>query len=307
MSQSTKKLHASKAVVIRDYYFLLGYRQLQPFLSADASEPHNYSGCLTTQSLSREEDDVVIENVLIQKKAGEFASVNGWVAWSGFDQKAYPISFFEWSQLRDGHIQPKPETLVIGGVATVLHALRLLEAAPGTIDFPESLRMYLGRDIRATTLGEIRGQFTMDDPRPLFVKPRDVHKAFNGHVLSAFRDLIPTAQQPDDLTVWASEVIEFVSEWRYFVRRHEVIGVGHYQGDPFIHPDVSIVRAAVARYRDEASSAYGIDFGVANDGRTLLVEVNDAYSLGHIGLRPVPYTNMLEDRWVELMRKRHLA
>lgn len=37
----------------------------------------------------------MIERVLIQKKNGEFATVNGWVSWSGFDRKAYPISFFE--------------------------------------------------------------------------------------------------------------------------------------------------------------------------------------------------------------------
>ena len=35
-----------------------------------------------------------------------------------------------------------------------------------------------------------------------------------------------------------------------------------------------------------------------------MVEVNDCYSLGHIGLRPVPYANMLESRWLELMAKR---
>lgn len=100
-----------------------------------------------------------------------------------------------------------------------------------------------------------------------------------------------------------SEVVEFVSEWRYFVRRHEIIGAGHYNGDPFTHPDAATVKKAVADYRVEALVAYGIDFGVTADGRTLLVEVNDAYSLGHVGLRPLPYANMLEDRWVELVTK----
>jgi hypothetical protein len=243
----------------------------------------------------------MVERVLVQKKNGEFATVNGWVAWSGFDQKGYPISYFEWPQLRDGQIRPTPGTLVVGGVATVLHALRLFGVAPPTIDYPAPLRPFLGRDLRPATMGAIRGLLAEDDPQPLFVKPRAAHKAFTGYVLSAFRDLIPTAPHPDDLAVWASEVVEFVSEWRYFVRRHEVIGVGHYRGDPFAHPDGATVRAGVAAYRGEAPAAYAIDFGVTADGRTLLVEVNDAYSLGHIGLRPVPYANMLEDRWVELV------
>jgi hypothetical protein len=251
-----------------------------------------------------QEFGIMVEQVLIQKKNGEFASVNAWVAWQGFDLKAYPISFFEWPQLRDGQIELTPGSLVVGGVSVVLRALRLLGAAPTTIDFPASLRSYLGRDIRAATMREVRTWFTQDSPRPQFVKPREIHKAFTGYVLSAFRDLIPTAHHPDELAVWISETVEFVSEWRYFVRRHEVIGVGHYQGDPFVHADAATVRAAVADFRDEAPAAYAIDFGVTRDGRTLLVEVNDAYSLGHIGLRPAPYASMLEDRWVELLAKR---
>jgi hypothetical protein len=242
--------------------------------------------------------------VLIQRKNGEFATVNAWVAWSGFDRKAYPITFFEWPDLRDGRVEVTPDTLVVGGVATVLHALRRLGVSPPTIDFPDALLPYLGRAVRPATLAEVRGRFAGDGPAPLFVKPREAHKAFPGSVFAAFRDLIPTAHLPDDLAVWLSDPVEFVSEWRYFVRRHEVVGVGHYRGDPFVHPDPVTVRAGVADYRPAAPAAYGIDFGVTADGRTLLVEVNDGYSLGHVGLRPVPYANMLEDRWVELMAGR---
>ena len=247
----------------------------------------------------------MIDRVLIQKKNGEFATVNGWVAWAGFDRKAYPISFFEWPQLRDGAIEITPHTMVVGGVGVVMHALRTLGAAPETIDFPDSLRTYLGREVRASTMAAIRERFTRDDPAPLFVKPREVHKAFTGYVLTAFRDLIPTAHHPDELAVWTSEVVEFASEWRVFVHRHDVVGLGNYYGDPFVHPDKSIIQGAISGYRAEAPVAYGIDFGVTPDGRTLLVEVNDAYSLGHMGLRPVTYANMLEDRWLELVGNAH--
>lgn len=243
----------------------------------------------------------MVERVLIQKKNGEFATVNGWVAWAGFDRKAYPVTFFEWPDLRDGRVEVTPATLVVGGVATVHFALRQLGVTAPVIDFPESLRGFLGRDVRETTLGEVRGRFAGDDPAPLFVKPRATQKAFDGSVFTAFRDLIPTAHLADDVPVWVSDTVVFVAEWRYFVHRHEIIGVGQYRGDPFTHPDAAVVRAAVEAFRGEAPAAYGIDLGVTADGRTLLVEVNDAYSLGHVGMRPVPYANMLEDRWAELM------
>lgn len=245
----------------------------------------------------------MVERVFIQKKNGEFVSVNGYAAWHGFDQKAYPITFFEWPQLRDGQLDLTPNTLVVGGVATVLHALRRLGVATPPIDYPHSLRPFLGRDMQLTTMGAVRGEFEADGSPPRFVKPRETQKAFTGYVVSAFRDLIPTARHPDDLPVWSCETVEFVSEWRYFVLRNEVIGVGHYRGDVFTHPDPATVRAAVDAFRPGTPAAYAIDFGVTADGRTLLVEVNDAYSLGHLGLRSLPYANMLEDRWLQLTVK----
>ena len=206
--------------------------------------------------------------------------------------------------MKAGEIEVTPSTLVVGGVGPVRHALGLLGAAPPTFDFPATLQPYLGRAVRESTMREMRGHFSGAEPAPLFVKPRTVQKAFTGYVMTAFRDLIPTAHHPDDLALWVSEIVEFVSEWRYFVHRGEIVGVGHYQGDPFVHPDAATVRRAVVDYRPEAPAAYGIDFGVTADGRTLLVEVNNCYSLGHIGLRPVPYASMLGSRWLELMAQR---
>jgi hypothetical protein len=243
----------------------------------------------------------MVDRVFIQKKNGEFVSVNGYAAWHGFDQKAYPITFFEWPQLRDGLLDVTPSTLVVGGVATVLYALRTLGVTPPCLDYPIALRPFLGRDMQPTTIGAVRVQFESDGAPPRFVKPRETQKAFTGYVVSAFRDLIPTARHPDDLPVWSCEMVEFITEWRYYLLRNEVVGVGHYRGDVFTRPDPTTVRAAVAAFRDTAPSACAIDFGVTSDGRTLLVEVNDSYSLGHLGLRSLPYANMLETRWLELV------
>lgn len=54
----------------------------------------------------------------------------------------------------------------------------------------------------------------------------------------------------------------------------------------------------------ESPAAYGIDFGVTADGRTLLVAVNDAYCLDCMTLPSAEYADMLEDRCVELMTGR---
>ena len=249
----------------------------------------------------------MVERVLIQKKGNEFATVNGWVAWAGFDAKAYSIAFFQWSELRDGQVDITPETLVVGGVGAVQFALQKLGVDAPLLEYPLSLRSYLERELHRKTLAEVRKIYSDGEPKPWFVKPREVHKAYNGSVFTAFRDLIPTAPLADDLAVWLVESVEFVSEWRYLVHRHAIIGVGHYRGDPFVHPDADIVQAAVVDFRSAAPVAYGIDFGVTASGQTLLVEANDRYSLGHGGLRAVVYANMLEDRWLELMMGRPTA
>jgi hypothetical protein len=43
-----------------------------------------------------------------------------------------------------------------------------------------------------------------------------------------------------------------------------------------------------------------IDVGVTKDGKTVLVEVNDSYSLGNYGIGSILYARMIEERWREL-------
>ncbi len=137
---------------------------------------------------------------------------------------------------------------------------------------------------------------------PVFVKPVDQDKAFTRYVVLAFRDLIRTAKWSGTMRLWSSEPIPFVTEWRFFIRRGQVVGVGHYKGDPLRYPDVSVVRAAIDDYAEEAPVAYGIDFGIVEaGGGTYLVEVNDGFSLGCLGLGPLAYSGLLEDRLRELV------
>ena len=41
-------------------------------------------------------------------------------------------------------------------------------------------------------------------------------------------------------------------------------------------------------------------FGVTGEGRTLLIEMNDGYSIGCYGLNDVLYAKFLYARWAEL-------
>ena len=62
---------------------------------------------------------------------------------------------------------------------------------------------------------------------------------------------------------------------------------------------MKVLRESVKAYKS-APAGYAIDFGVTEEGRTLLVEVSDGYSLASFGLSPHVYMNILAARWKEL-------
>jgi hypothetical protein len=243
---------------------------------------------------------VKLKRVYIKRAGGEIASEASYAAWKGFSAKAYPLDFFEWDELTGRHLPLERATLVVGGTVAVHLALKQLGVPiPPPLNIPEPLVGYAGRKVWATTLGEVRRQFASGG-QTVFVKPLAAAKEFAGLVLVNPRDLDRVQHLDDDLAVQAAEPVPFVSEWRYFVSRGSVVGTAHYKGDCFTHPDASIVRRAVADHAG-APAAYGLDFGVTADGRTLLIEANDGYALGCYGLDPVIYAAMLEDRWCEVV------
>lgn len=137
--------------------------------------------------------------------------------------------------------------------------------------------------------------------RMIFVKPVAAdRKLFVGSPFRTFRDTIRAAHIPHDRPVVLSEIVDFVSEYRAFVLDGEILGLRHYKGDFRIFPDPGIIDAAIEACLP-SPAAYGIDFGVTKEGRTLLVETNEAFSLGCYGLTPVLYSTLLERRWNELM------
>ena len=60
-----------------------------------------------------------------------------------------------------------------------------------------------------------------------------------------------------------------------------------------------MIENAIKEFTD-APAGYAIDFGVTADGKTVLIEVNDGYSLGSYGLMENFYAKLLSARWAEL-------
>ncbi|MBW3637067.1 MAG: ATP-grasp domain-containing protein, partial [Armatimonadetes bacterium] len=121
-----------------------------------------------------------------------------------------------------------------------------------------------------------------------------------------FRDLIETAGVEPTTLLSCSEAVEFVSEYRGFVHRGELVGCKHYAGDFRVAPDFAPIEAALEEW-EARPVACSMDWGVTREGRTLLIEVNDAYSLGCYGLSPLLYAPMLADRWFQITGSRRRA
>jgi hypothetical protein len=190
---------------------------------------------------------------------------------------------------------------VYGGIGMVRRALDRIGASQPRVDgMPpaECMELY-GRRIWATTMTEVREGY--EDNRFFFIKPLKIHKAFAGHVTSGnLCDLARTATLDNDFEVMASEVVTFRVEYRLFVHRKRVIGCRFYNGDFRIAPDFVVAEQFLQRYQAQPI-AYSLDLGVTDKGQTLVVEINDAFSLGAYGLGSIPYARMVTDRWEEMV------
>jgi hypothetical protein len=234
----------------------------------------------------------------IEQVQGETRSINDLAAWFGFRELGYELLHYEQGAVHT--LATDPEIVVVGGIASVWRALTRLGAEIPRLDsIPPPVEPFAGRRLWMSTLGQVRADAERQT-EPVFVKPLPGDlKQFTGRVVRHFRDLIPMAGLPDEMQVQCSEVVEFISEYRNFVHRGELVGSRNYKGDFRVCPDYARVDEAVAAFAD-APVAYSLDTGITRDGRTLVVEANDGYSLGFYGLHPVRYARMLQDRWSQM-------
>ncbi len=235
--------------------------------------------------------------VYLQKKDGEFVSINGYAAWDGFRLLGVETASFTFEQLDE--LPLTPETIVHGSVGAVHRALaRLGRPLPDLHPAPAALAPFYGRSIRESTLGEARAA-----TGPVFIKPLRDHKRFTGYVRGRdLDDISRTAHLDDDFAIVLSEVVPIISEWRCFVLEGECVGARPYAGSfRAPGPDLSLVDACIAALGAGLPAACSIDLARLVDGSTVVVEVNDGYALGHYGLPALTYARMIEARWRQLV------
>lgn len=181
---------------------------------------------------------------------------------------------------------------------------------PHVDDYPEKLQQFLGRKIWRDTINSISSHEEKWSAG-YFVKPIR-SKAFTGKVISSINDLIGCGNCYENYEVLVSEALNIKAEWRCFILYDEIIDVRPYGMliDPrrkshLYHYDASALQKMMREFRniENRPVACSMDICVTEDGRTLLMEFNDAYSLGCYGLAPVLYAKMISARWSQILER----
>ena len=169
-------------------------------------------------------------------------------------------------------------------------------------DFPLSLQPWLHRKVWRTSIRSL--EQALEQGREVFAKPAGRRKHFTGRVFASPGDMYYLAGTSAQEPLWCSEVVRWLSEFRVYVIRGEIVSIHSYHGDASVTLCEPTLREAIATFTasGEAPAAYGIDFGVLDGGETALVEANDGYSLGAYGIAAEPYTRLLFTRWEELLQ-----
>lgn len=231
--------------------------------------------------------------VHIQGRKGIPGSTSAFDAYLGFADMGFEVDIF--NDPKDVLGAPR-EDVVVGGVGVVRACLTALGAKCPDIDCPEELEGFLGRRIWRSTIDQVSCDV---DSWPVFVKPVE-EKRFTGCVIRSTADLVGKGCCGENFPVICSDVIDIRSEYRCFVRRGEILDVRHYRGDWSIAPSREVVESVIDSYAS-APAGYAADFGVTAKDETVLVEVNDGYSLGSYGLWHDLYAQLLSARWAELV------
>ena len=212
------------------------------------------------------------------------------VAYDGFRELGVETVLFTTNEEFDTR---NPEDVVVGGTIMIWNALNERGIESGHHDYPAELTDFRGREIRQIKLKDIR-----QEKIPVFIKPVE-EKTAPGIVIHTQADLEDYKQLDPETEIYCSGVVNFISEWRCFLLYGKIVDIRFYYGSPDAECDRSVIDAAVKAYTNMPAGC-AMDFGVTDDGRTLLIEINDGFSLGTYGLDETMYARLLTARWAEL-------
>lgn len=217
----------------------------------------------------------------------------------GCRQMKYQYKYFE----DVSEIKHDPNNIIVGSVEQSLKYLQLNNIMqPSAIDLLH-FKQYLGRPVKLIDSKELLSTYTKEN-YPIFAKPYDKIKAFDGTILTSDFDAHIVLQRVDCMLA-VQPVMDILSEYRMYIHNRKILAVKSYLGDPLVFPDKTVLKE-VAEYAFGflPYRSFCLDFAIIQENgwtKTVLLEPNDAWAIGNYGLEPYLYVNFLKDRWLQIM------
>jgi hypothetical protein len=244
--------------------------------------------------------------VYLQRIHGRAFQVEEQLIWDYCQEQNIPCKTFTLKNILRRNLPLTQADMVVGTVDAVTGALKQLKrTVPLSNTYPNSLSIFYGRTMKKYTLSDIRSRMVLGMCSATFIKPADNHKTFTGFVARSDVDLYHIASVSGRTPIWAVEPVHFLSEYRYYVNKGCIVHAAHYDGDPDVQPNDVVVHNIIdtlSRANDHTPTAYAVDIGVLTTGNTVVVEVNEGYSLGaYNDPPPALYFDLLWTRWSQLL------
>lgn len=222
------------------------------------------------------------------------------------EARGIACELFTTKRLMRNQIALDNQTLVVGDNPTMMTVFKRLGINWTNDSYPESLRKYLNRTIWESSVRNLLLESHRNEIANIFVKPKSKAKLFTGFVINSNTGLYQLDGIAKNTDLYCSSVVNWLSEYRVFVAKSKIVGIKNYAGDDSLLLNMEVVESAIRDFdqSNQRTDAYGIDFGILEDGTTALIEWNDGFALGSYGLEKEIYTELILARWHELLRTR---
>lgn len=208
------------------------------------------------------------------------------------------------------------DLMPVGSVEFVRECFLVMGIELPAWSYPEELESFLQRKITVRTVSYVRTMNQAEVFTPVFIKPAYQVKLFNGFVYDPSKkredydehdqeqwDIVMSVEYKTLLCI--SEVVDFQSEWRYYIDDNKIIGSARYDDGPdaALAPELDVVHQMIEAM--PINHPYTLDVGRLSTGGTALVETNDAWAIGLYGraLEPKTYLDFLGKRWKSIVEK----
>lgn len=172
--------------------------------------------------------------------AGYPYNPNVFTAFAGLRAMGYECIFFQkYEELIEyNHIKKE---LIVSGIEIIRRRLQDFGIECITINYPKELDKYLGRRIWESTMNEIANT---PSAWPIFIKSVE-GKKLSGRVINNIHDLIGCGCCDDNYEILCSEPVDFIAEWRVFVRYGKILDIRPYKGDWKVYYDPNVIGNAI--------------------------------------------------------------